>query len=115
MNFIPYYQKLLGGILCFDKEITEDPDNYFPPADATLIGCASYGVQNNTKNTFRGGFNQTESEVNLKDRYVKYVYDFATSQANVTIASVCLTYKHLLLKKYESPYELFKIHITART
>lgn len=94
VDFVPYYQKLLGGILCFDKEIPEDPDNYYPPADATMIGCASYGVQNNTKNTFRGGFNQTESEINLKDRYVKYVYDFATSQANGNIASVCLTHKH---------------------
>lgn len=93
-DFVPYYEKLLGGILCFDKEIPENADNYYPPADAALIGCAAYGVQNNTKNTFRGGFNQTESEVNLKDRYVKYVYDFATSQANGTIASVCLTNKH---------------------
>lgn len=93
-DFTPYYQKLLGGILCFDKEIPENANNYYPPADAALIGCAAYGVQNNTKNTFRGGFNQTESEVNLKDRYVKYVYDFATSQANGTIASVCLTHKN---------------------
>lgn len=93
-DFVPYYEKLLGGILCFDKEIPENADNYYPPADAALIGCAAYGVQNNTKNTFRGGFNQTESEINLKDRYVKYVYDFATSQANGTIASVCLTNKH---------------------
>lgn len=93
-DFTPYYQKLLGGILCFDKEIPENANDYYPPADAALIGCAAYGVQNNTKNTFRGGFNQTESEVNLKDRYVKYVYDFATSQANGTIASVCLTHKN---------------------
>ena len=93
-EFVPYYQTLLGGILCFDKEIPENPDDYYPPADASLIGCAAYGVQNNTKNTCRGGFNQTESEVNLKDRYVKYVYDFATSQANGTIASVCLSHKN---------------------
>lgn len=93
-EFVPYYEKLLGGILCFDKEIPENAEDYYPPADANLIGCAAYGVQNNTKNTFRGGFNQTESEVNLKDRYVKYVYDFATSQANGTIASVCLTHKN---------------------
>ena len=93
-DFVPYYEKLLGGILCFDTAIEENPDNYYAPANANLIGCASYGVQNNTKNTCRGGFNQTESEVNLKDRYVKYVYDFATSQANGTIASVCLTHKH---------------------
>lgn len=93
-EFVPYYAKLLGGILCFDTQIPENADNYFPPAGAGLTGCAAYGEQNNTKNTCRGGFNQTESEVNLKDRYVKYVYDFATSQANGTIASVCLTHKH---------------------
>ncbi len=93
-EFMPYYATLLGGILCFDTPIEENPDSYYPPADAALVGCAAYGVQNNTKNTFRGGFNQTESEVNLKDRYVKYVYDFATSQANGTIASVCLTHKN---------------------
>lgn len=91
-EFTLYYQKLLGGILCFDTEIPEDADNYYPPASANLVGCASYGVQNNTTNTFRGGFNQTESELNLKDRYIKYVYDFATSQANGTISSVCLTH-----------------------
>lgn len=94
VDFIPYYEKLLGGILCFDEEIPENPDEYYPPSNANLVGCASYGVQNNTKNTFRGGYNQTESEINLKDRYVKYVYDFATSQANGTIASVCLTHKY---------------------
>lgn len=93
-DFVPYYAKLLGGILCFDTTIEENPDNYYPPATAGLVGCASYGTQNNTTNTFRGGFNQTESEVSLKNRYVKYVYDFATSQANGTIKCVCLTHKN---------------------
>ena len=93
-DFVPYYEKLLGGLLCFDTKLEENPDNYYPPVNANLIGCAAYGTQNNTKNTIRGGFNQTESEVNLKDRYVKYVYDFATSQANGTIASICLTSKY---------------------
>lgn len=93
-DFVPYYEKLLGGLLCFDTKLEENPDSYYPPANANLIGCAAYGTQNNTKNTIRGGFNQTESEVNLEDRYVKYVYDFATSQANGTIASICLTSKY---------------------
>lgn len=101
-EFVPYYEKLLGGILCFDREIPENADGYYPPADANLVGCASHGMQNNTKNTFRGGFNQTESEVNLKDRYVKYVYDFATSQANGTIASICLTHRNGGLTSYGS-------------
>lgn len=92
-QFAPYYQILLGGILCFDTALPEDPDKYFPPAEANVIGCAVYGEQNNTANTLRGGFNHNESEINLKDRYVKYVYDFTTAQANGTISSVCLTHK----------------------
>lgn len=91
-SFAPYYQKLLGGILLFDKEIEENPNTFYPPADVTLIGCASYGTQNNTKGTKRGGYNQTESELNLTDRYMKFVYDFTTSQANGTISCVCLTH-----------------------
>lgn len=93
-SFAPYYQNLLGGLLLFDGAIEENADNFFPPSNRKLIGCASYGVQNNTTGTQRGGYNQTESELNLKDRYMKYVYDFTTSQANGTIASVCLTHKN---------------------
>ena len=106
-DFVPYYATLLGGVLCFDTELEENPDNYYPPANAALVGCASYGTQNNTTNTFRGGFNQTESEVNITDRYVKYVYDFATSQANGTIASVCLTHKHGGFTSYGSKNTIY--------
>lgn len=37
-EFVPYYEHLLGGILCFDTEIPEDADNYYPPAKANLTG-----------------------------------------------------------------------------
>ena len=30
-EFVPYYEKLLGGILCFDREIPENADEYYPP------------------------------------------------------------------------------------
>lgn len=90
----PYYQTVLGGLLLFDSEIGENADNLYPPSGVNLIGCASYGVQNNTTGTLRGGFNQTESELNMTDRYMKYVYDFTTSQANGTISCACLTHKH---------------------
>lgn len=90
----PYYQTVLGGLLLFDAEIEENADNLYPPSGVNLIGCASYGVQNNTTGTLRGGFNQTESELNMTDRYMKYVYDFTTSQANGTISCVCLTHKN---------------------
>ncbi|MCR0611708.1 hypothetical protein MKD05_10960 [[Clostridium] innocuum] len=90
----PYYQTVLGGMLLFDTPIEENADNLYPPSGVNLIGCASYGVQNNTTGTLRGGFNQTESELNMADRYMKYVYDFTTSQANGTISCVCLTHKN---------------------
>lgn len=90
----PYYQTVLGGLLLFDSEIEENADTLYPPSEVNLIGCASYGVQNNTVGTLRGGYNQTESELNMTDRYMKYVYDFTTSQANGTISCVCLTHKN---------------------
>jgi hypothetical protein len=92
-TFAPYYQNLLGGLLLFDNPIEEDTSNIFAPSDANLVGCASYGAQNNTTGTLRGGYNQTESECNTTERYMKYVYDFATSQANGTISCVCLTHR----------------------
>jgi hypothetical protein len=99
-SFAPYYQNLLGGLLLFDNPIEEKTSNIFAPSDANLVGCASYGVQNNTTGTLRGGYNQTESEYNITDRYMKYVYDFATSQANGTIACVCLTHKNAGFTSY---------------
>lgn len=91
-SFAPYYQKLLGGLLLFDSNIEENADMLYPPAEAQLIGSAVYGQQNNTTGKVRGSFNQTESELNLTDRYMKYVHDFQTSQANGTISCVCLTH-----------------------
>ncbi len=91
-TMLPYYQKLLGGILLFDKALDEDPDKYFPPADAALIGCGKYDSSTDAGNLYRGSYNSVESELNTAERYVKYVYDYGTTQANGTIASVCLTH-----------------------
>lgn len=88
-----YYQRLLGGLLLFDNNIEEDPNQLYAPANANMVGCAVYNTQNNTKGKMRGGYNQTESEYNSKQRYMKFVYDFSTSQANGTIACVCLTHQ----------------------
>ena len=106
-SWAPYYQKLLGGILLFDTNIEENAANLYPPASAKLIGCGAYGLQNNTTGTYRGGYNQTESELNLQNRYMKYVYDFATSQANGTIACVCLTHLNGGFTSYGSENAVF--------
>lgn len=86
-----YYQKLLGGLLLFDNTIEEDANQIYAPANTNLVGCAIYNKQNNTTGKMRGGYNQTESEFNSKKNYMKFVYDFSTSQANGTIACVALT------------------------
>lgn len=92
-QFNSYYSKLLGGLLLFDNNIEEDPNQLYAPANANLVGCAVYNTQNNTTGKMRGGYNQTESEFNAKNRYMKFVYDFSTSQANGTISCVALTHQ----------------------
>lgn len=92
-NIIPYYQNLLGGILLFDGEINENAEQLFAPSSVNLTACGVYGRQNDTTNTCRGDYNMTESEVNLTEKYVKFVYDFGTSQGNGNIACVALTSK----------------------
>lgn len=90
-TFQPPYQTVLGGILLFDKAIPENASTYFAPAGTNLTACGVYGVKNSTADTLRGDFNSDESVVDTNARSVKYVYDFATSKGNGTIASVCLT------------------------
>lgn len=85
--------ELFGGILLFDKALPEDANQLIAPAGTQLIGCGAYNNQNNTKGKCRGNYNQTESELNQSQKYMKFVYDFTTSQANGTIASLALTSK----------------------
>lgn len=106
-SIVPYYQKLLGGLLLFDNAIEENPNMLYAPANTNMVGCAAYWLQNNTTGKMRGGFNQTESELNLTNRYMKYVYDFATSQANGTINCVCLTHLNGDFTSYGSDDAVF--------
>lgn len=85
--------ELFGGILLFDKALPEDANQLIAPAGTQLVGCGAYNNQNATKGKCRGNYNQTESELNQSQKYMKFVYDFATSQANGTIASLALTSK----------------------
>lgn len=91
-GFQRLYEFLLGGILLFDGQIEEKAENTFAPADVNLVGCGVYNHKNSsTKNKVRGDYNGVESEFNEEQKYMKFVYDFSTSEANGTIASVCLT------------------------
>ena len=85
---LPIYQRLTGGILLYQDEIEEDPSVIYAPLNNPLIGYASNDA-NNTEDIQRGSRNLTESKA--VDGGFKYVWDFATSQANGTISCICLT------------------------
>lgn len=83
--------EMMGGILLFDTELGDNPDNYIPPITANMTGHASELTYSGTDLSM-GSFN-----VNLSDTVSpntrKYVWDFNSEQANGTIGSVCLTTK----------------------
>lgn len=85
---LPIINKLTGGILLYQEPLEERVDNLYAPFANPLIGYASSDV-NNTTDVKRGSRNLTESK--LVDGGFKYVWDFATSQANGTISAIALT------------------------
>ena len=83
---MPIATKALGGIMLFDGTLTADADNVEFPSGVSLLG---YGLRDvNTSNTKRGSLNAAESGA-IYNGY-RSVWDFGTSQANGTIASVAL-------------------------
>ena len=80
-----------GGLYLYDTPLGSNPDTLFAPAGAALVGTALQNTANTGTNPYRGSYNQAESSVDIENGVVTFVYDFATNQANGTIASVCLT------------------------
>lgn len=89
-NMIPLCKNAIGGILLFADPLVEDENSYFAPSANPCTGYASNDV-NSTANVMRGSLNLTEST--KIDKGYKFVWDFATSQANGTISAVALTHK----------------------
>lgn len=81
---------LFGGVLIFSKSIQSDVEHCIPTIDEmkSFIGCANQSATI-AGSIFRGSINESESEVG--DNYVKFVWDFTTEQCNGDIASICLT------------------------
>lgn len=86
-RILPIATNLLGGIMLFDDELTEDVDNIHFPVEAHLVAYANQGT--NTSDKYRGSYNATESG-KTAEGYVS-VWDFGTHQANGTIRSVART------------------------
>lgn len=89
----PVYSSLLGGLVLWDSNIEESDTVIAQPHGVKAVGCASYDKVNTTTSPRRGSYNAAESALTVSDteKSMKFVYDFATSQANGTIKCVSLT------------------------
>ena len=83
-----FYKGSLGGVMLFNQQIEENEDTLIPPAGITCTAHAGNDTYGGALLS-RGSLNLTESEL-LPDGF-KQVWDFATSQGNGTIQSVCLS------------------------
>lgn len=90
-RMFPLCPNAFGGILLFSDKLDEDKDKYYAPSANPCVGYASNDI-NSTSNVMRGSLNLTESGKTSKG--YKFVWDFATSQANGTISAVALTHKY---------------------
>ncbi len=86
-QIMPLATKALGGLMLFDGALREEKSNIHFPADVHLTGFA--GQWNNTSDCFCGSINTQETHAT--DTGFETVWDFSTSQANGTIASISLT------------------------
>ena len=88
-NFLPLYKNGIGGIILFDSQIEENPNIVVAP---NTVGCTGYASTDaySGSDLSRGGMNTNETS--LIDNGMKFVWDFATSQANGDIACVSLTH-----------------------
>lgn len=82
-----YAQAMFGGLLIFGDTLNNDPDDYEIPS-TNIIGYASQNAYAGL-DVARGSFNESEGGVQADGSY-KFVWDFATSQANGTIKSLAL-------------------------
>lgn len=88
-EYLPLYDKGMGGIVLFSNTLEESISNVAMPDESLITGYASNDVNAGT-DTKRGSRNLTESQ-ELANGY-KYVWDFGTAQANGEIAALSLTH-----------------------
>lgn len=81
-------ENMFGGLLLWEKSLdVSNVDDYYIPANNTCIGYGCH-LSNGTVNDMMGTLN--ESETGGFEGGYKFVWDFATSQANGAISAVSL-------------------------
>lgn len=102
----PLCPNLFGGILLYGDSLEEDANRYYAPYSNPLIGYSSNNV-NETTDVRRGSMNLDESGVLDDGSGYRFVFDFATSQANGTISALGLTSKWGGLGGYKSAEQYY--------
>ena len=87
-SLLPICPNMIGGLLLFSRELTEEADNIYVQSNNLPVAYASNNV-NSTANLARGSMNLTESKA--LDNGYKFVWEFTPSQGNGTIAAAALT------------------------
>lgn len=92
--YTPLNDNGMGGILLFENTLEENANNFRFTAqhDNPLTGYAGNNVTSGTDNK-QGSRNLIESQ--KLDNGFKYVWNFATSEANGQISALALTHKNL--------------------
>lgn len=107
----PFYYKALGGLLLFNGTLTESADNIWFPSNVKLVGCAGQG--SNSSDAIMGSLNTQES-VHTSTGFTT-TWDFLTSQANGTIASLARTYQGFPGAPWREPLCNFAIGLPSDT
>lgn len=84
---LPFYNKLLRGILLFDDVLPNDPNCIIAPSHINLLGHAA--SEYSGTDLYKGTYNTNESG-SIENGW-RHVFDFATDKANGTIKSIALT------------------------
>ena len=82
-------KNMYSGVMCFESAITENADNFNPPAENInkMVACAGQ-TPHATANPYRGNPNGGQSHTDATS--IKFVWDWASNQGNGTISTVCL-------------------------
>lgn len=108
--FSPIYEKALGSLVLFGDTLTESANNIFFP-NKPPIAIAPYG-----SNADADGGSLNTSETILTSNGHTAVWDFSTSQANGTIASVARAGRELRANgAYTSQECIFSIGLSSGT
>lgn len=83
-ELLPFYSKALGGLFLFSGTLTESASNIGFPSNVNLVGFAAQSTDSSS--TLKGNLNPSESV--FTSTGFTTTWDFLTSQANGTIASL---------------------------